>query len=68
MSYNPTQGIFVNGRVADANELLNELGAISGAIKEVDDKVVSADVEVTKEAKAYTDSELAALAIDGGTF
>lgn len=66
--YTPTQGLFVNGRVADADEVLNEFGAIAGAIKDVDDKVVSATTDSTKESKQYTDDKLSQLAIDGGTF
>lgn len=68
MSYTPTQGLFVNGRVADANELLNELGAIAGAITETDNSIESKAVTVVAETKQYTDDEISKINIDGGTF
>lgn len=68
MSYTPTQGLFVNGRVADADEVLNEFGAIAGAIADTENSVESKALEVTTETKKYTDDEIAKLNIDGGTF
>lgn len=68
MSYTPTQGLFVNGRVADADEILNEFGAISGAISEVASEVEAKTLESTTESKEYTDNKLTQLNIDGGTF
>lgn len=68
MSYTPTQGLFVNGRVADANEILNEFGAIAGAIGEVATEISTKTLEVTKEAKQYTDTTVGNIVVDGGTF
>lgn len=66
--YTPTKGIFVNGRIADAVDLVNEFSAVASGIVEVDNKVVSATSEAETAAKAYTDTKFAALIIDGGSF
>lgn len=68
MSYTPTQGLFVNGRVADADEILNEFGAIAGAITDAENTIESTALEAEKTAKTYTDDELSKFNVDGGTF
>jgi hypothetical protein len=66
--YSPTQGIFINGRVADATDLVNEFAAIAAGINEVDGKVVSKAEDAEDNANGYTDGLFLALDIDGGTF
>lgn len=68
MSYTPTPGIFVNGRIADAVEVLNEFSAISVATKENATKIESATQKQLQASKTYTDTELGKINVDGGSF
>lgn len=68
MSYTPTKGVFVNGKVADATDMLNELVAISTATQGIETKVTTDTTKTLTDSKKYTDDQLTALAIDGGTF
>lgn len=66
MSYTPQQGLFINGRIADGQEVLNEFNAISVAITEVDNKVASEATKALGDSKVYTDGKLTELTVDGG--
>lgn len=66
MAYEPTPGIFENGRIADATEILNEFTAISAATKENTTHIDSQSQVQLEESKKYTDTKLAAFTIDGG--
>jgi hypothetical protein len=68
--YTPTQGVFVNGRVADADDVMNEFDTIATAINDTDTESATRDATNLKEAKDYTDAEIqkAHTTIDGGTF
>lgn len=66
--YTPSKGIFANGRIADATDIVNEFSAVASGIAEVDSKVVSVTTESATETRAYVDTQLASLKVDGGTF
>lgn len=68
MSYKPQQGLFVNGRIADANEVLNEFNAISVSIAETENAIAAKTAEAQKASQDYTDKQLADTTVDGGTF
>lgn len=69
-NYTPSQGVFVNGRVADADDMMNELDIIATAINTSNAEHESRDVKNLNTAKAYTDTEVvnALKVIDGGVF
>lgn len=68
MAYKPVQGLFVNGRIADATEVLNEFTAISTETDSLANSITTASAKALEDAKKDTDDKLAAFAIDGGTF
>lgn len=68
-TYTPTQGKIVNGRVADADDIMSEFSAIAQTFQTAQDETERKTQEVLKEAKAFTTSSLAKIQdIDGGTF
>lgn len=68
MAYTPTKGVFVNGRIIDADDILNEFTAISIATKENSEASKTLSEAAKKEATDYTDNQLISLKVDGGTF
>lgn len=68
MAYEPTKGIIVNGRIIDADDLMNEFTAISVATKENSTKSTTEAEQARVDAVKHTDDKFSALNIDGGTF
>lgn len=68
MAYEPTQGVIVNGRIIDADDLMNEFTAISVATKENSAKAETVAKQAEEAAKTYSDGKLAEFKVDGGTF
>ncbi len=66
--YVPTPGVFVDGSIIDASDFLNEFGLVSSKFAEVDNTVVASNTTTLASAKAYTDTQLQAYSVDGGTF
>lgn len=66
--YTPSKGIFVNGRIADAADMVNEFSAIATGIIEIDNKVTTAADDAEKTSIAHTDARFNDLVIDGGVF
>lgn len=68
-TYTPTQGKIVNGRVADADDIMSEFSAIAQTFQTAQDETERKTQEALKTAKAYADVKMDALQeIDGGTF
>lgn len=68
MSYIPSRGKFINGKIADADDITTEFNLISSAITKVINDVTDGNTETLRLAKAYTDSQITTVGTDGGTF
>lgn len=66
--YVPSQGMFVNGRIADGDDMMNELNTIATSIIDTNRESESGDVLTLQTAKTYSDNSLSAYKVDGGTF
>lgn len=66
--YTPSQGVFVNGKIADADDMMNEFNSVATAINDTNTESETRDVQNLQAAKTYSDSKLAAYNVDGGTF
>lgn len=67
-SYTPTQDKFVNGSVADADDLTNEFQAISQAFDTTDSKLDAAVQEVDKKIDDLSKGVLQGVSVDGGEY
>lgn len=68
-TYTPTQGKIINGRVADADDIMNEFSAISQTFQSAQDETEKKLQETLEAAKTHTTEAMAGIQnIDGGTF
>lgn len=70
MSYNPTQGVIVDGEIIEADDLMNEFNAIAVETNALASQISTQAAQTEQAAKSYTDTTVAAAVatIDGGTF
>lgn len=68
MAYTPTQGVFVDGAIIDAADFNTEFALISSGMAQDKDELTQAISDSLNSANQYTDSAIAALNFDGGTF
>lgn len=68
MPYTPSTEVFKNGRIADANEVLGEFNSVATAISENSRAIIAETTKQLAEAKAYTNTQINQLDVDGGTF
>lgn len=68
MAYSPTPGVFVNGEIIDAADFNTEFALVSNGMASDRADLEAADAANLQTAKDYTDAQLAAFVVDGGTF
>lgn len=68
MDYTPSAGVFINGNVIDGPTLENEFSLVATQMTKNATVASDASKKVLEDGKAYTDSKLIMLTIDGGTF
>lgn len=66
--YNPLSNKIVNGNIADADDVMNELQAIQQAFDATESSIGTSKTEAEEAAKTYTDATVGNITIDGGTY
>lgn len=66
--YTPVPDKIVNGNLADANDIADELNSIAQGFTTVENVIQTNKDETIASSKAYTDEELKTISVDGGTY
>lgn len=66
--YKVSQGVFVDGAIADAEDFLNEFGAVATELASMNTELNTKILENASASTKYTDDQLDSIEVDGGTF
>lgn len=66
--YTPLSDKIVNGVIADADDVMNELRAIGQAFNTTESSINNTKTEAIAASTKHTDDSIASITIDGGTY
>lgn len=68
MPYTVTQGVFVDGSIADAKDFLDEFGKVASELSSMERDHKTAIATALSDAHKHTDDSLSDLVVDGGAY